>query len=61
MPEAVVYHKFSAASAPFSAFKALQVERNRAWLAVKNLPWPLLVASPFFTLAALLVAGGSGR
>jgi GT2 family glycosyltransferase len=69
VPEAVVYHKFSAASAPFSAFKALQVERNRAWLALKNLPWPLLLASPFFTLlrywwqgvGALTGRGASGR
>jgi GT2 family glycosyltransferase len=69
VPAAVVYHKFSAASAPFSAFKALQVERNRAWLAVKNLPGPLLLASPLFTLlrywwqavGALTGRGASGR
>jgi GT2 family glycosyltransferase len=69
VPEAVVYHKFSATSAPFSAFKALQVERNRAWLALKNLPWPLLLASLFFTFArywwqgvgALTGRGASGR
>ncbi len=50
VPTAVVYHKFSASTQAFSAFKALHVERNRCWLAVKNLPLPLLLISPCFTL-----------
>lgn len=69
VPTAIVYHKFSATSAPFSAFKALQVERNRLWLALKNLPGPLLLLSPLFTLqrywwqgvGALTGRGASGR
>jgi len=69
VPTAVVYHKFSASSEAFSAFKALHVERNRLWLAVKNLPWPLLLASPLFTAhryfwqayGALSGRGASGR
>lgn len=69
VPTAVVYHKFSASSEAFSAFKALQVERNRLWLAVKDLPLPLLVISPMYTLlrywwqgyGALTGRGASGR
>ena len=69
VPTAVVYHKFSATGEPFSAFKALHVERNRFWLAVKNLPLPLLLISPIFTIVrywwqaygALAGHGASGR
>jgi GT2 family glycosyltransferase len=69
VPTAVVYHKFSATGEPFSPFKALHVERNRFWLAIKNLPLPLLLLSPGFTLVrywwqgyrALTGHGASGR
>ena len=50
VPTAVAYHKFSASTEGFSALKALHVERNRFWLAVKNLPLPLLLMSFGFTL-----------
>jgi GT2 family glycosyltransferase len=50
VPTAIAYHKFSASTARFSSLKALHVERNRFWLAVKNLPLPLLLASFGFTL-----------
>ncbi|MBX3025567.1 glycosyltransferase family 2 protein [bacterium] len=53
VPGAVVYHKYSAASAAYSPLKAFLVERNRAWVAIKCLPAPLLLASPLFTLARL--------
>lgn len=53
VPSAVVYHKYSAASAAYSPLKAFLVERNRAWVAVKCLPAPLLAVSPLFTLARL--------
>lgn len=53
VPSAVVYHKYSAASAAYSPLKAFLVERNRAWVALKCLPAPLLLASPVFTLARL--------
>ncbi len=53
VPAAVVYHKYSAASAAYSPLKAFLVERNRAWVAVKCLPAPLLVASPVFTALRL--------
>jgi hypothetical protein len=49
----VVFHKYSAASAAYSPLKAFLVERNRAWVAVKCLPGPLLFVSPFFTALRL--------
>jgi GT2 family glycosyltransferase len=69
VPAAVVYHKYSAASAPYSPLKAFLVERNRAWVAVKCLPAPLLIASPVFTAlrlgaqawGALTRRGAAGR
>jgi GT2 family glycosyltransferase len=50
VPKAVIYHKFSASTESYSPFKAFHVERNRMWLAVKNLPLPLLTISPIATL-----------
>jgi GT2 family glycosyltransferase len=55
VPAAVVFHKYSAASAAYSPLKAFLVERNRAWVAVKCLPGPLLLVSPLFTGARLAV------
>lgn len=55
VPGAVVFHKYSAASAAYSPLKAFLVERNRAWVAVKCLPAPLLIASPLFTAMRLAV------
>jgi len=49
-PEARVYHRHSRSLGKYSPEKALLVERNRFWVAVKLLPLPLLVASPAFTL-----------
>ena len=52
VPAAVAYHRFSGSSVTaYSSLKALNVERNRLWLAVKNLPLPLLVMSVGATLA----------
>ena len=53
VPAAVVFHKYSMASAAYSPLKAFLVERNRAWVAVKCLPAPLLFASPLFTALRL--------
>lgn len=69
VPTAVVAHRFSQSSGAFSPLKALNVERNRLWLAVRNLPLPLLLLSPLFTLArygwqgygAFSGRGASGR
>jgi GT2 family glycosyltransferase len=53
VPNAVVYHKYSAATAAYSPLKAFLVERNRAWVALKCLPASLLIVSPIFTLLRL--------
>jgi GT2 family glycosyltransferase len=57
VPGAVVYHKYSAASDAYSPLKAFLVERNRTWVAVRCLPWPLLLASPLFTTVRLAAQG----
>ena len=69
VPGAVVYHKYSASTAHYSPMKAFLVERNRAWVALKCLPAPLLVMSPLFTVlrlaaqavGALTHRGAAGR
>jgi len=53
VPAAVVFHKYSAATDAYSPLKAFLVERNRAWVAVKCLPAPLLLISPLFTALRL--------
>lgn len=53
VPTAVVYHKYSASTAPYSPEKAFLVERNRVWVSTKCLPAPLLAVSPAFTLLRL--------
>lgn len=55
VPAAVVFHKYSAATAPYSPEKAFLVERNRVWVATKCLPASLLALTPLFT--ALRLAG----
>jgi GT2 family glycosyltransferase len=57
VPGAVVFHKYSAASAAYSPLKAFLVERNRAWVAIKCLPGPLLLVSPLFTAVRLAAQG----
>ncbi len=49
IPSALVHHRHSSTSGRFSARKIYWVERNRYWLAVKNLPLSWLLASPFLT------------
>jgi GT2 family glycosyltransferase len=49
-PEARVYHRHSSSLGKYSPQKAFFVERNRFWVALKLLPWPLLLASPVLTL-----------
>lgn len=69
VPTAIVYHRHSATSGKFSAFKAFLIERNRIWVAVKIFPLPLLLLSPAFTLlrfafhayGALFMVGSSGQ
>jgi len=49
-PAARVYHRHSGSLGKYSPEKAFLVERNRFWVAVKTLPWPLLLLSPLLTL-----------
>ncbi|MEE8586681.1 MAG: glycosyltransferase family 2 protein [Acidobacteriota bacterium] len=49
VPAALVHHRHSSTSGRFSPQKIYWVERNRCWLAVKNLPLSWLMASPFLT------------
>jgi GT2 family glycosyltransferase len=68
-PDAVVHHRHSSTSGPYSSQKIYWVERNRLWLAVKTFPLWLLVLSPLFTAtrwtwnfaAALLGRGAAGN
>jgi GT2 family glycosyltransferase len=50
VPDAIVHHRYSASTAPHSAFKAFQVERNRVWIVVKYFPPGLMVTSVAYTL-----------
>ena len=51
IPEAVVYHKYSATGGAYTPQKVFLVERNRVWTLLKLYPWPLVAVSPFLTLA----------
>jgi GT2 family glycosyltransferase len=69
VPTAIVYHIHSATSGKFSSLKAFLIERNRIWVAVKDFPLGLLLASPLFTAlrlafhayGALFMVGSSGQ
>ncbi|RMF91924.1 MAG: glycosyltransferase family 2 protein [Candidatus Schekmanbacteria bacterium] len=50
VPNAVVYHRYSASTSPYSKLKAFYVERNRIWIAIKYFPLSNLVVSPIYTL-----------
>jgi GT2 family glycosyltransferase len=49
-PGAVVYHAFSASTSGGSGIKAFYIERNRGWVAIKNLPLFYLLLSPWYTV-----------
>jgi GT2 family glycosyltransferase len=49
VPEAVVYHKYSATTQPFSPLKAFLLERNRIWVVLKYFPPAMCGASLFYT------------
>ena len=51
VPGAVVEHRYSHSAGSASALKAYYVERNRLFLAVKNLPMPELLLAPFYSAA----------
>jgi hypothetical protein len=47
----VVEHRYSHSAGQATALKAYHVERNRLYLAVKNLPMPELLLAPFYSAA----------
>jgi len=49
VPDAVVYHKYSATAGSYSPQKAFLVERNRLWILFKNFPLREILLSPFYT------------
>ena len=55
VPNAVIYHKYSATMGGYTPRKAFLVERNRIWFAMKNLPFSLLLTSFYYTLARYLL------
>lgn len=55
VPECVVYHARSSSLGEHSLNKLYLVERNHYWVAVKNLPLPLLILNPTFTFYRYLV------
>jgi GT2 family glycosyltransferase len=69
IPTAIVYHIHSGTTNPYAPEKVFLVERNRLWLALKLLPWPLLVLNPYYTAiryfwhiySALFGVGSVGR
>lgn len=64
VPDAVVYHKYSATTGEYSPRKAFLVERNRIWILIKNFPLREILLSPFFTgyrYGMHLVGAISGR
>ncbi len=57
VPGAVVYHRYSQSSGPYSPLKAFYVERNRIWIAIKYFPLSALLKSPFYTLLRFFLQG----
>jgi GT2 family glycosyltransferase len=49
IPTAIVYHVHSGTSGPYDPHKIFLVERNRLWLALKLLPWPLVLLNPYYS------------
>ena len=50
VPASVIYHYYSGTTGRYTPLKAYLVERNRLWVAIKNLPPCMLLLSPFYTL-----------
>ena len=49
VPSAIVFHRYSGSSNPYSELKAFYVERNRVWIAIKYFPLTILLLSPYYT------------
>jgi len=54
VPAAICFHSYSATSGGYSTFKAFHVERNRAYVLIKNFPLSYILRSPFYTLRRYL-------
>ncbi|MEK6732449.1 MAG: glycosyltransferase family 2 protein [Candidatus Omnitrophota bacterium] len=54
VPEAKVYHHYSATSRNNMPFKIYLIERNRLWTLIKIFPWANLILSPIYTLKRYL-------
>lgn len=50
VPEAIVYHHYSATAGKYSPLKAYLVERNHLWVRLRLFPLGMLLMSPFYTL-----------
>jgi len=50
VPKAIVYHRVSFTSKPFSPLKAYYSERNRIWLVFKNFTASMIFMSIFYTI-----------
>ncbi len=57
VPDAVVYHKYSATTEPYSSLKAYLVERNRIWIVMKYFPLRMMIVSLFYTLLRYVLQG----
>ncbi len=57
VPGAVVYHKYSATTEPYSPLKASLVERNRLWVVIKYFPLWMILTSPFHTFVRYVLQG----
>lgn len=55
VPDAIVYHKYSATVGEYSQRKAFLVERNRIWFVVKNLPLVMVISGFFYTFLRYLL------
>lgn len=69
VPDAVVFHQYSATAGGYSPQKVYLVERNRFWILLKNFPVREIVLSPFWTgyrywmhlVGAISGRGASGK
>jgi GT2 family glycosyltransferase len=54
VPNAIVYHKYSATMGGYSPQKAFLIERNRLWFVVKNFPLTMIMFSFYHTFLRYL-------
>ncbi len=54
VPAAICYHSYSATGGGYSTFKAFHIERNRAYVLIKNFPLSYILKSSLYTLKRYL-------